>query len=129
MDTEIRSKLMNYCAYQERCKNDVINKLYKLGIENNVEQEEYIDCLINDKFLNEKRYLNAYCRGKFRINKWGRLKMRYNLRAKGFSDSDIDKALREEIDEDEYKQTIQMLLEKRSKQSLIALGYESELLP
>ena len=46
--------------------------------------EEYkiIKTLFNEDYLNEKRFAKSYCRGKFNINKWGRVKIEYELRKK-----------------------------------------------
>ena len=42
MDSEILKKIENYCSYQERCKKEVVEKLFRL----NVEQSE-VDNIIN----------------------------------------------------------------------------------
>ena len=68
-------KLKHYCAYQERCHNDVKEKLYKLGVWKK-EHDEIIAALIEENYLNEERFAIAYAGGKFRINNWGRTKIK-----------------------------------------------------
>ena len=53
-----------YCAYQERCHYDVSNKLNKLGVFGD-EVDEYICYLIDENYLSETRYSEAFIRGKF----------------------------------------------------------------
>ena len=55
--------------------------------------------LIKDDFLNEERYAKTYARSKFNYNKWGRNKIRLNLKQKEISDRNIVIALKE-IEED-----------------------------
>ena len=45
-----------------------------LGIEKPV-QKKILNILVEENFINEVRYAKTYCRGKFRINKWGKQKI------------------------------------------------------
>jgi regulatory protein len=97
-------KMKGYCAYQERCHKEVKEKLIKLEVYRD-DADEIIITLIQENFLNEERYAEAYCSGKFRIKRWGRNKIKMNLKQKGISDYCIIKGLKE-IDENEYLETI-----------------------
>jgi regulatory protein len=135
--------IQHYCAYQERCHSEVRNKLLELGFRGN-ELEEAIASLIADNFLNEERYAQQYCGGKFRINKWGRKKIIQELKKKKVSDYCIKKGLKE-IDAQQYWETLRQLTTKKvseinakekniwiRKQKLqrylIQKGYESDLI-
>lgn len=72
-----------------------------------------VSSLIEDGFLNEERYAAAFVGGKFRIKKWGRKKIELELKKKQVSDSNIKKALREEIGQDDYEKTILYIIEKK----------------
>ena len=69
--------------------------------------------LIEDGFLNEERYAAAFVGGKFRIKKWGRKKIELELKKKQVSDYNIKKALREEINQNDYEKTILFIIEKK----------------
>ncbi len=97
---EARQKLKHYCGYQERCHADVKEKLYDLKV-NAAFHGELISSLIEEDFLNEERFAKMYAGGKFRINKWGKVKIQQQLKQKQISDYCIKKALAE-IDEEEY---------------------------
>jgi regulatory protein len=77
-----KQKIQDYCAYQERCHQDVSNKLKSWGL-----IPDAIDMLLGElmqhNFLNEERYARSFARGKFRIKKWGRIKIRLELKKKG----------------------------------------------
>ena len=109
---EALDKLQRYCAYQDRCHQEVRSKLLDLGIYGE-DLEEIIVQLISDNFLNEERFARSYARGKFRIKRWGRNRIWQELQKRQISDYCLRKAM-EEIDEAEYQKTLWELLEKKS---------------
>lgn len=134
-------KAGNYCAYQERTHQEVRDKLYSLGLFGD-EVEEVLTELISGNFISEERYAKVYAGGKFRIKRWGKRKIIYALKQKNISSYCINKAIRE-IPDDEYKQTISDLIDKKRSQIsgddafvtrnkifkyLIGKGYEPEII-
>ncbi len=134
------AKIQNYCAYQERSHKEVKNKLYEYGLYSN-QVEELISQLITDGFLNEERFAKAYAGGKFRIKKWGRVKIKHGLKALGLTKYCIQRGLNE-IESADYSKTLKTLLKKKLAESkeqnpfkkrdkvarfAIGKGYESEL--
>ena len=130
-------KLEHYCAYQDRRHSEVRTKLLDLGIYGD-DLEDIITDLIADNFLNEERFARSFARGKQRMKKWGRYKITMHLKAKQISAYCIKKAM-EELDEEDYLETLRNLLEKRLKSDfsyhsvgkaakfVIGKGYESPL--
>ena len=100
-------KIKHYCAYQERNHAEVKKKLYGYGLYKN-EVEELISKLIEENYLNEERYAIAYAGGKFRVNKWGKTKIQYEMRQKQLSPYCIKKGLAAISDED-YEKCLQKL--------------------
>jgi regulatory protein len=94
------AKAEHYCAYQERSQQEVRDKLYEWGLWKD-DVEELISELIQTNFLNEERFAMAYVSGKFRIKKWGKIKIRQGLKLKRVPDKMIANALKT-IDLDEY---------------------------
>jgi regulatory protein len=109
---EALQKIKAYCAMQERCHSEVKEKLYGYGLYN-PDVENIIAHLIEENFLNEQRYASLYAGGHFRTKQWGRLKIRAGLQQKGVSKYNITYALNE-IDEDDYLKTLQMLATKKA---------------
>ena len=106
-------KLQKYCAYQERCHQEVRTKLISLGIYGN-DLEEIIAELIAGKFLNEERFARSFARGKFRMRHWGRIRIISELKFRKITDYCIRKAM-SEIDEKEYHQTLREIIQKKRK--------------
>jgi regulatory protein len=111
---EARKRLESYCAYQERCHKEVKTKLKDMRM-----IPEAIDTivvhLIQHNFLNEERFAKAYVRGKFRIKKWGRIRLVRELKFREISKYSVDSALKE-IDLDDYYETLDELMQKRIAQ-------------
>ncbi len=104
-------KIKHFCAYQERSHFEVKQKLYSLGLYSN-KVEALLATLIEENYLNEERFAVSFARGKFRLKRWGRIKIKYELKAKKVSEYNIKNALKE-IEEGEYIATLQQLAEKK----------------
>ena len=107
------SKLQRYCAYQDRCHQEVRSKLLDLGVRGH-DLEMIIVELIADNFLNEERFARSYVRGKFRIKRWGRVKIRIELKRRNISAYCIKKGMTE-IDDNDYYATLEHIILKKQK--------------
>jgi regulatory protein len=108
---EILQKLRRFCAYQERSHQEAKEKLYHFKL-SKTEVEKALSSLIEENFLNEERFASMYAGGKFRMKKWGKVKIAYELKQKRVSEYNIRKALAE-IDVADYQQTIEQLAKKK----------------
>jgi len=106
---------MRYCAYQERCQQEVRDKLYSFGLWTDA-IEKIISELIEQGFINEERFAKAYAGGKFRIKHWGKRKIELSLKKRGISSFCINKGL-QEINEQEYIETLKDIISKQTKKS------------
>ena len=110
---EAVKKLQSYCAYQERCQEEVRSKLIELGVYGE-ELDRVIADLIEENYLNEQRFALCFAGGKFRIKQWGRKKIVQELKAKKISEYSIRKALESEISVAEYSATLIEVLQKKA---------------
>lgn len=108
---EALDKLQRYCVYQDRCHQEVRSKLLDLGIYGDDLEEIIID-LISENFLNEERFARSYARGKFRMKRWGRNRIKRELKLRQISAYCLRKAM-EEIDETEYYEVLTTLITKK----------------
>jgi regulatory protein len=133
-------KLQAYCAYQERCHQEVVAKLFDLGIYGDT-QDDIIAKLIADNFLNEERFAISYARGKFRIKQWGKIRIRQALKMRQIPEYSIKKAMQAVDTEGGYLETLTKVIstkakdysdDRQKKQKLAAFalskGFESELI-
>lgn len=107
------SLMQKFCAYQDRCQSEVRTRLIEHSVYGDA-LEQIIADLISDDFINEERFAKAYVSGKFRIKKWGKMKIVKELKFRRISAYSINKGLKE-IDYDDYLETLNSLLEKKSR--------------
>ena len=119
---ELLHKAASYCSISEHCISDVEDKLTAWGMSED-KKHKIIDKLIEDDFINEKRYCIAFTKDKFHFNKWGKIKISYSLKQKGLDSKLIDMALKT-IDEGEYEEMLAVLLKNKLK--TIKWEYEYE---
>lgn len=111
MDRQLFLKAANFCVYQERTQDEVRKRLNEWGLYGDA-AEEVICELIQENFINEERFARIFAGSKFRVKKWGRLKIRHELKQRKLSDFCIKAGL-SEIDDDDYYETLKLLLEKK----------------
>jgi regulatory protein len=118
---QAKPKIEYYCQYQERCHQEVAEKLYSYGLSTD-DVNFLLSGLVKGGFLNEERFAKAFAGGKFRQKQWGRNRIVRELKAKKVSDFCIRKALLE-IDDDAYLKTLVKLAEKYNATLKDKLGY------
>lgn len=109
---EATIKLMQYCAYRDRSQKEVQEKLREMRMIPEACEQITIE-LMRENFLNEERFARSFVRGKFRIKKWGRIKIKQELKQRDISEPLIKIAFTE-IDASEYYSTLIALAEKKS---------------
>lgn len=139
--TQALLKAANYCAYQERCHKEVLDKLSEWGVWG-IDAQEILLTLIEQNYLNEERFAIAFAGGKFRVKHWGKVKIKLALKQKDISEYCLKKALNEISDQD-YWQTLneqidkkwaetkdKNLLSKRAKVAkyIVGKGFEQDLI-
>ena len=124
---ELYKKISKYCAYQERCRSEVMTKMRQIGADSR-QCTEMLIILEQEGFVDDERYARAYVRGKFRINGWGRLKIQNGLRAKLIDSSLIETAIKEEINEEEYIELLKKILSSKGLQTVLSRGFEPSLI-
>ena len=119
---EAFNKMAQLCSRSEQCSADIRKKIAAFDIVQEV-VEEIIEKLKSEKFLDDDRYIQAYISDKFRLNKWGRIKMRYYLKAKGLPAAVIEKGL-SEIDAEQYKKVLLATMNEKAKKVKKESKYE-----
>ena len=82
-----------------------------MNVEDTVAQE-IIRKMSDEGFISEKRYADAYVRGKLNQNKWGRLKVAYSLNKKGIDQELIDLTFTQ-FGEEKYRGIAVKLIRKK----------------
>ncbi|AVR44509.1 recombinase RecX [Christiangramia fulva] len=137
---EALQKLMHFCSYRDRSQKEVEDKLNQMRMIPEA-KEKIVIKLMQEGFLNEERFARSFVRGKFRIKKWGKIRIRQELKRREISEPLIKIGLTE-INEKDYSSTLYELAEKKALQvkeknpflkkkkicdHLLRKGYESQL--
>lgn len=116
------SKAAALCSRAEKSPASMRKKLIQWGLSSE-DAEQVLQQLFQDTFLDEERFAASYVRDKFRFNRWGRVKIAFHLKAEGISSPMIATAL-DEIDEDDYRNTLTDLLADKIRKTKAANQYD-----
>lgn len=111
---EALNKTAAYCTLCERCTSEVSNKLTAWGIAP-AGQQNIIERLQSEGFIDEERYCRAFVNDKLRFNHWGRIKIIAALRDKRLPAEYITAAI-ELIDEEEYMSVLRDVIAAKQKE-------------
>ena len=112
-EQELLHMAASYCSITERCIEDVRTKIISTGASAEV-ADRIIKRLLKEKFIDESRYCRSFVKDKFRFNRWGRIKLGYELRQRNIASDIISEAINS-IDEDEYESALFALLKEKQR--------------
>ena len=107
----VLKKVLRYCAYQDRCTQEVRTKLTSFDIPDS-DKSKIMQLLVDEGYLDDERYASTFVRSKIHLKKWGVNKIRMALKMKGISDEIISNAL-SEIDPDIYREELIKVLKSK----------------
>ncbi len=110
---EAYSKMAQLCSRSEQCSVNIRRKMITYDLVNEV-VEEIIEKLKEEKFIDDERFVKAYVSDKFRLNKWGKIKMQHYLKMKGLSDKLIQLGM-DSIDDEKYKLVLIKTMKDKAK--------------
>ncbi|MDR1500245.1 MAG: RecX family transcriptional regulator [Tannerellaceae bacterium] len=107
------SRMAAYCSAAERCVFDVEKKIAAAGLSK--ESSERITAfLLKERYIDHERFARCFVSDKLRFNRWGRIRLEYELRARRIP-PEICRAAIEGINEEEYMSILSSELEKKMK--------------
>ena len=127
------NKIINYCNYRDRSTKEIKIKLLDLNY-----SIEIIDSAISQaielRIVDNFRFSKSFSRGKNQKNRWGKIKIAYELKKKGLNNKEITFGL-ESIGEKSYYKILMKSIEVYKRKSknfeknklikhLINKGYE-----
>lgn len=109
MKKELLEKARSICAMRETCAQVIEKKLVSWK---EPETEPYIKVLIKENYINHERYVSAFVKDKFNLEKWGKQKIAVALKMKNIDEKLIQKGL-SAIDDQVYNQVLNELLTRK----------------
>lgn len=103
--------LMRLCARAERSSGDALRLMRGWGIRES-DMQQIVKRLIEERFIDDRRYAAAFVRDKINLSTWGARKIAYTLSRKGV-DSQIIRETLAEYDAVESEERLEALLRKK----------------
>ena len=121
-EQEVLARLAALCSRAEHCTGEMIEKMRRWGV-NEDQQERIIAYLVSHKYVDDERYCRFFVRDKMRYNRWGRRKIEQALYVKRVP-RDIYAPILDELEVDEYVETLRSLLESKRRTLKSSTAYE-----
>ena len=111
---KVADRMRALCSRREYCRKDVLKKVMTALDGDAAKAEEVVGKLVEERYVDDRRYAAAFARDKASIAGWGAAKIRYMLAAKGVDREIIASAL-EEIDVNRADARFEKLMENKAR--------------
>ena len=115
--------LMRLCARSEKSTGDALRLMRTWGVPE-AEQRAVLDKLLADRYIDNRRYAEAYTREKSQLSGWGERKIAMQLRLKGVERETISAVLAELMDDDDKRERLREKLQRKLRSTKAANDYE-----
>ena len=115
-------KLAALCSQAEHCTHEMNEKMDRWGIEVNA-QERIAEYLVNNRYVDDRRYARSFVNDKLKYNKWGRRKIEQALWLKHLDKAVMQEAL-DDIDEADWISVLRPLLQSKRRTTKADSDYE-----
>jgi len=115
-------QLASLCANAEHCQYEMLEKMKRWELSDEA-QARVMARLIEERYVDDRRYARAFVKDKICYNKWGRRKVQQGLWMKRI-DKEIQDEVLDDIDEKEYLDVLKPLLKQKRKSIKANSDYE-----
>ena len=115
-------QLAALCANAEHCQYEMLEKMKRWELSDEA-QARVMARLIEERYVDDRRYARAFVKDKIRYNKWGHRKVQQGLWMKRI-DKEIQDEVLDDIDEKEYLNVLKPLLKQKRKSIKANSDYE-----
>lgn len=111
---KVADRMRALCSRREYCRKDILKKVMTALDGDAAKAEEVVGKLVEERYVDDRRYAAAFARDKASIAGWGAAKIRYMLAAKGVDREIIASAL-EEVDVTRADARLEKLMENKAR--------------
>lgn len=111
---KVADRMMALCSRREYCRKDMLKKVMTALDGDAAKAEEVVGKLVEERYVDDRRYAAAFARDKASIAGWGAAKIRYMLAAKGVDREIIASAL-EVVDVSRADARLEKLMENKAR--------------
>ncbi len=117
------SDLMRECAKSERSTGDALRLMARWGVEESA-RNGIVERLIEMKFIDNRRFAEAYAKDKMNISGWGTQRICRELRQKGIEQQTIAEVMESVVDKDSMRERLLRMMIKRERVTRYKDNYE-----
>lgn len=115
--------LMRLCARSERSSGDALRLMKRWGVADDAARK-VLARLQTERFIDDRRYAEAFVRDKLNLSGWGAYKIEMSLRQKGVSKEIIDEIVRPMFADTDMESRLMELLQRKVRTTKGATPYD-----
>ncbi len=110
---EALTSLMRQCARAEKSSGDAMRLMSRWGVTSE-HRAGVLQQLIAEKFIDDRRFAEAFVREKLNLSGWGARKIASSLKVKGISDGIVSEVL-SDLDRDSMEERLFAKIERKTR--------------
>ncbi len=110
---EALSSLMRQCARAEKSSGDAMRLMSRWGVDRE-HRAGVLQQLISEKFIDDRRFAEAFVREKLNLSGWGARKIASSLKVKGISEGIVSEVL-SDLDRDSMEERLFAKIERKAR--------------
>ena len=117
--------LMRMCARSERSSGDALRLMKRWGVADD-EARKVLARLQAERFIDDRRFAEAFVRDKLNLSGWGAYKIKMSLRAKGLSREVIEEVVSPMIEATDMKERLEDIMQRKLRTLKYSTSYEAK---
>jgi regulatory protein len=117
--------LMRMCARSERSSGDALRLMKRWGVADD-DARKVLARLQAERFIDNKRFAEAFVRDKLNLSGWGAYKIKMSLRAKGLSREVIEEVVSPMIEATDMKERLEDIMQRKLRTLKYTSTYEAK---
>lgn len=117
--------LMRECARSERSSGDALRLMKRWGVSDE-DAQKVLARLLSERFIDDRRYAEAFVRDKLNLSGWGAYKIKSALRAKGVSKEIIDEVAAQMIETADMCERLEEIMVRRLRTLKYSSPYDAK---
>ena len=117
--------LMRMCARSERSSGDALRLMKRWGVTDE-DARKVLARLQADRFIDDRRFAEAFVRDKLNLSGWGAYKIKLSLRAEGISREVIEEVVAPMIEATDMKERLEEIMQRKLRTLKYTTTYEAK---
>ena len=117
--------LMRMCARSERSSGDALRLMKRWGVADD-EARKVLARLMAERFIDDRRFAEAFVRDKLNLSGWGAYKIKMSLRTKGVAREIIEEVISQMIDTTDMKERLEDIMQRKLRTLKYSSTYEAK---